>query len=318
MTNGTVMTAQEKKRSALIAKIKKWFPIYLMMMPGAIYLFINNYIPMFGLMIAFKKVNFQLGIWKSPWCGLDNFKFLFQTKDAWVITRNTLLYNFAFIILNTCIGILFAIFICDISWKAGKKVYQSAILFPYLMSWVIISYVVYGFFSMKSGVVNNSILPMFGMNPIMWYNEAKYWPAILIITNTWQGIGYGCLMYISTINGIEQSYFEAAELDGANRMQRIVHIILPELLPTVITLTLLSIGRIFYSNFGLFYQVPRDSGLLYSMTDTIDTYVYRGLMKLGNVGMSSAAGFYQSIVGFCLVITSNFIVKKISAENALF
>ena len=289
-----------------------------MMLPGALYLLINSYIPMFGLVIAFKQIDFQKGIFESPWIGFQNFQFLFQTKDAFVITRNTLLYNIAFIILNTVIGIVFAIFICDITWKAGKKVYQSAILFPYLMSWVIVGYIIYAIFSMQYGIANKSILPAFGMDPLMWYNDPKYWPAILIITNTWKGIGYGCLIYISSINGIEASYFEAAELDGANKFQQIWNITLPEILPSVITLTLLSIGRIFYSDFGLFYQVPRDSGLLYSTTNTIDTYVYRGLMKLGNVGMSSAAGFYQSVVGFILVLLSNWVVRKISPDNALF
>ena len=314
----TTAAAPDKKRASLVAKIKKWTPIYLMMVPGALYLLINNYIPMFGLVIAFKQIDFQKGIFESPWIGFQNFQFLFQTKDAFVITRNTLLYNIAFIILNTVIGIVFAIFICDITWKAGKKVYQSAILFPYLMSWVIVGYIIYAIFSMQYGIANKSILPAFGMDPLMWYNDPKYWPAILIITNTWKGIGYGCLIYISSINGIEASYFEAAELDGANKFQQIWHITLPEILPSVITLTLLSIGRIFYSDFGLFYQVPRDSGLLYSTTNTIDTYVYRGLMKLGNVGMASAAGFYQSVVGFILVLLSNWVVRKISPDNALF
>lgn len=314
----TTAAAPDKKRASLVAKIKKWTPIYLMMLPGALYLLINNYIPMFGLVIAFKQVDFQKGIFESPWIGFQNFQFLFQTKDAFVITRNTLLYNIAFIILNTVIGIVFAIFICDITWKAGKKVYQSAILFPYLMSWVIVGYIIYAIFSMQYGIANKSILPAFGMDPLMWYNDPKYWPAILIITNTWKGIGYGCLIYISSINGIEASYFEAAELDGANKFQQIWNITLPEILPSVITLTLLSIGRIFYSDFGLFYQVPRDSGLLYSTTNTIDTYVYRGLMKLGNVGMASAAGFYQSVVGFILVLLSNWVVRKISPDNALF
>ena len=315
MTNAA---SPAKRKGSVAAKIKKWTPIYLMMLPGALYLLINSYIPMLGLVIAFKQVDFQKGILASPWIGFQNFQFLFQTKDAFVITRNTLLYNIAFIILNTVIGIVFAIFICDITWKAGKKVYQSAILFPYLMSWVIVGYIIYAIFSMQYGIANKSILPAFGMDPLMWYNDPKYWPAILIITNTWKGIGYGCLIYISSINGIEASYFEAAELDGANKFQQIWHITLPEILPSVITLTLLSIGRIFYSDFGLFYQVPRDSGLLYSTTNTIDTYVYRGLMKLGNVGMSSAAGFYQSVVGFILVLLSNWVVRKISPDNALF
>ena len=310
--------AKAKANSQLKARLLKWTPVYLMMVPGALYLLINNYIPMFGLVIAFKQVDFQKGILGSPWCGLQNFQFLFQTRDAFVITRNTILYNVCFILLNTVIGIIFAIFICDITWKVGKKIYQSALLFPYLMSWVIVGYIIYAIFSMQYGIANKTILPMLGINPVMWYNTPKYWPAILIITNTWKGIGYGCLIYISSINGIEASYYEAAELDGANKLQQVWNITIPEILPSVITLTLLSIGRIFYSDFGLFYQIPRDSGLLYSVTDTIDTYVYRGLMKLGNIGMSSAVGFYQSIVGFILVLFSNWVVGKISPDNALF
>ena len=310
--------AKAKANSQLKARLLKWTPVYLMMVPGALYLLINNYIPMFGLVIAFKQVDFQKGILGSPWCGLQNFQFLFQTRDAFVITRNTTLYNVCFILLNTVIGIIFAIFICDITWKIGKKIYQSALLFPYLMSWVIVGYIIYAIFSMQYGIANKTILPMLGINPVMWYNTPKYWPAILIITNTWKGIGYGCLIYISSINGIEASYYEAAELDGANKLQQVWNITIPEILPSVITLTLLSIGRIFYSDFGLFYQIPRDSGLLYSVTDTIDTYVYRGLMKLGNIGMSSAVGFYQSIVGFILVLFSNWVVGKISPDNALF
>ena len=310
--------AKAKANSQLKARLLKWTPVYLMMVPGALYLLINNYIPMFGLVIAFKQVDFQKGILGSPWCGLQNFQFLFQTRDAFVITRNTILYNVCFILLNTVIGIIFAIFICDITWKIGKKIYQSALLFPYLMSWVIVGYIIYAIFSMQYGIANKTILPMLGINPVMWYNTPKYWPAILIITNTWKGIGYGCLIYISSINGIEASYYEAAELVGANKLQQVWNITIPEILPSVITLTLLSIGRIFYSDFGLFYQIPRDSGLLYSVTDTIDTYVYRGLMKLGNIGMSSAVGFYQSIVGFILVLFSNWVVGKISPDNALF
>ena len=250
--------------------------------------------------------------------GLKNFEFLFATDDAWIITRNTLLYNFAFIIINTVLGIVFAIFICDTISKKLKKVYQSAILFPFLMSAVIIGYVVFAFLSMQNGIMNKSILPLFGLDPIQWYNEPKYWPFILILVNTWKGVGYGCLIYISSINGIDPTYFEAARLDGATKWQQIRYITLPTLVPTIITLTLFSIGKIFYSDFGLFYQVPRNSGTLYSTTNVIDTYVYRGLMQLGNVGMASAAGFYQSIVGFFLVLISNGVVRKVSKENALF
>ena len=307
-----------KRPGSRAEKLKKWLPLYLMMLPGAIYIIINNYIPMFGMVIAFKQVDFSKGILGSDWVGLKNFEFLFATEDAMVITRNTILYNLAFIVLNLFLGILFAIFICDVANKRLKKVYQSAILFPFLMSMVIVGYIVYAFFSMQNGIVNKSILPMFGQEPIFWYNEAKYWPAILVFVNTWKGVGYGCLIYISAINGIDPTYYEAAELDGAGKLKQIWHITLPCILPSIITLTLLNIGRIFYSDFGLFYQVPRDSGMLYSTTNVIDTYVYRGLMRQGNIGMSSAAGVYQSIVGFCLVLLSNLVVRKVSRENALF
>ena len=273
---------------------------------------------MAGIIVAFKKYNARLGIWKSPFCGLANFEFLFASSDAWTITRNTLLYNLAFIVLNTVVGIIFAIFICDTFNKKLKKIYQSAILFPYLMSAVILGYIVYAFLSQSTGIVNNSILSALGKDAVNWYAEPKYWPFILIFVNTWKGVGYGCLIYISTINGIDPSLYEAASLDGATKWQQIKNTPLPFLKPTVITLTLMSVGRIFYSDFGLFYQVPRDSGLLYSATNVIDTYVYRGLMKSGNVGMSAAAGFYQSIIGFIIVLTANGIVRKVSKENAMF
>ena len=301
-----------------IKKMKRFLPIYLMMIPGFLYLIINNYIPMFGIIVAFKNYNYSLGIFGSKWNGLKNFKFLFATNDAWVITRNTLLYNLAFIVINTVVGIILAIFICDVVSKKLKKLYQSAVLLPYLMSIVIISYIVFAFLSTENGMVNNSLLIPFGKNPISWYAEPKYWPFILTLVNVWKGVGYGCLIYISAINGIPKDYYEAANLDGAGKWKQIRCITLPSLVPSVITLTLLSIGRIFYSDFGLFYQVPLDSGTLYSTTNVIDTYVYRALIKLGNVGMSSAACLYQSVVGFVLVLTANLIVRKVSKENALF
>ena len=306
------------KPGSASAKFKRYLPLYLMFLPGALYLFINNYIPMAGIIVAFKNYNARSGIWGSPWAGLSNFRFLFATPDAVTITRNTILYNVVFIILNTVIGIILAIFICDAVSKRLKKVYQSAILFPYLMSAVILGYIVFAFLSQSNGIVNNSILPALGKDPIDWYAQPKYWPFILTIVNTWKGVGYGCLIYISAINGIDPSLYEAAELDNATKLQQIWYITLPFLKPTVITLTLMSVGRIFFSDFGLFYQVPRNSGLLYSVTNTIDTYVYRGLMQSGNVGMSAAAGFYQSIVGFAVVLLANFIVSKVSADDALF
>ena len=298
------------------AKFKRWAPLYLMMAPGLIYLFINNYMPMAGLVVAFKNYNVVDGIFGSPWAGLSNFTYLFN--DAWTITRNTLLYNIVFIIINLILGIAFAIFICDIRSKACKTIYQSAILLPFLMSIVIVSYITFAFFSGDNGMLNKTILPFFGKEAINWYSESKYWPVILVIVNTWKGVGYGCLIYISSISGNDPSFYEAAELDGASKWKQIRYITLPSIMPSVITLTLLNIGRIFYSDFGLFYQVTQNSGQLYDTTNVIDTYVYRALLQSGNIGMASAAGFYQSIVGFACVLLANVVVRKLSPENAMF
>ena len=312
------ITSVPQKKKNKKAMLREWLPVYLMMLPGLLYLLINNYLPMAGLVIAFKKVNFTTGIFDSPWVGLSNFEFLFKTKDAFIITRNTLLYNFAFIIVNTVVGVLIAILISEIRAKKAKTIYQSAVLLPFLMSYVIVSYIVFAFLSGDNGMLNNSIFPALGLEPINWYSKAKYWPFIIIIVNLWKGVGYGVLIYIAGIAGIDTAYYEAAALDGARKLKQVWHVTLPALVPSIITMTLLSIGRIFYSDFSLFYQVPMNSGLLYQTTQTIDTYVYRGLLTLGNISMSSAAGFYQSCVGFLLVMLSNMIVKKMSPDNALF
>ncbi|MCI5508902.1 MAG: ABC transporter permease subunit [Eubacterium sp.] len=306
-----------KKKSRLKVYKEHW-PLYLMMVPGLLYLLINNYIPMAGIVIAFKKLNFAKGIFASDWVGLENFKFLFASKDAWLITRNTLLYNVAFIIVNMVVGIAIAILICEVRSKKMKKLYQSAILLPFLMSMVILSYIVYALLSSENGLVNNSILAALHIDPIQWYQEPKYWPFILIFANCWKGVGYGCLIYIASLIGIDPSYYEAARLDGASKWQEITRITLPCLVPTIITLLLLSIGRIFYSDFGLFYQVPMNSGVLFPTTNVIDTYVYRALIERGNISMSSAAGVYQSLVGFVIVMLSNWIVRKVDKDQALF
>ena len=312
------MKKAEVKKGKKKNVLKEYWPLYLMMLPALLYLLINNYIPMAGMVIAFKKLNFAKGIWASPWAGLKNFKFLFASKDAWIITRNTLLYNVAFILVNMVVGIAIAILITEVRNTKLKKVYQSAILLPFLMSMVILSYIVYALLSAENGLVNNSILPLFHMDPIQWYQKPKYWPAILIIANCWKGVGYGCLIYIASLIGIDPSFYEAARLDGASKWQEITKITLPSLVPTIITLLLLSIGRIFYSDFGLFYQVPMNSGVLFPTTNVIDTYVYRALIEQGNISMSSAAGVYQSLVGFCVVMLSNWIVRKVDKDQALF
>ena len=312
------MKKAEVKKGKKKNVLKEYWPLYLMMLPALLYLLINNYIPMAGMVIAFKKLNFAKGIWASPWAGLKNFKFLFASKDAWIITRNTLLYNVAFILVNMVVGIAIAILITEVRNTKLKKIYQSAILLPFLMSMVILSYIVYALLSAENGLVNNSILPLFHIDPIQWYQKPIFWPAILIIANCLKGVGYGCLIYIASLIGIDPSLYEAARLDGASIWQEITKITLPSLVPTIITLLLLSIGRIFYSDFGLFYQVPMNSGVLFPTTNVIDTYVYRALIEQGNISMSSAAGVYQSLVGFCVVMLSNWIVRKVDKDQALF
>lgn len=295
--------------------IKKYIPIYVMILPGLIYLFFNNLMPLPGLVLAFKNYNARGGIFGSPWAGLQNFKYLFA-NDAWYITRNTILYNVAFIIVNTTLSVLVAIVLSEMTSKI-KKLFQSAILLPYLLSMVIVSYLVYGFLSTDQGLLNKLLVSL-GGESISWYAEGKYWPFILIFVNAWKGVGYSCIVYMSTILGFDRAYYEAAAIDGASKWQQIRFITLPLLKGTVVMMTMLAIGRIFYSDFGLFYQVPRNSGALYSMTSTIDTYVYRGLLEMADINMSAAAGFYQSIVGFILVLGSNLLVRRKDPDSALF
>ena len=299
-------------------KMKHFWPLYIMFLPGAVYLFINCYIPMFGIQIAFRNYKANMGVYGSPWCGLDNFRFLTRTKDAWIMIRNTVLYNITFIILGTILAVATAIILNDIRSKRGKQLYQTIILIPFLISMVIVSYLAFAFLSTSNGYINNSLVKLFGITAIDWYNTPKYWPFILVIINIWKNLGYNMILYYATICGIDGTLYEAAVVDGASRWQRVKYVTLPGLKSTIIVLTLMALGGIFRSDFGLFYQVPQNSGPLISVTQTIDTYVYRGLMQNNNIGMSSAAGLYQSVVGFVLVFTANWVVRKIDNESSLF
>lgn len=305
-------------RRTMQITMKRYRPLFLMMIPGLLYLIMNNYLPMFGVVIAFKDINYAKGILGSDWIGFKNFEYLFRTSDAYIITRNTLLYNGAFILLHTLAAIAIAVLLNEVRRKLASRFYQSVILLPYLLSMVIVGYLVLAMLSSESGFVNLHILPAFGLEPINWYFEPKYWPYILTFVHLWKASGYLSVIFLAAIIGIDHEYYEAASIDGATKWQQIRRITVPLIAPTITIMTLLQIGRIFYSDFGLFYQVPLNSGPLQPMTDVIDTYVYRGLMTLGDIGMSSAAGLYQSLVGFILVLLSNYIVSRRSKENALF
>ena len=297
-------------------RFKRFIPVYLVMIPGIVYLFINNYMPLPGLVVAFKQYNAGKGIYKSPWVGFKNFQYLFATNDALLITRNTILYNVAFIAINLVCSIAVAIILSELTGKI-KNVYQSIILLPHLISSVIIGYLVFAFFSVENGFINNNILALFGKEGVSWYSEPKYWPFIIIFVNTWKSIGFNCIIYLSTLLGFDRAFYESAEIDGATKWQQIRYITLPLLKPTAIMMTLMAVGRVFYSDFGLFYQVPMNQGALYATTQTIDTYVYRGLLQLGNISMSAAAGVYQSIIGFVLILAANLLVKKLDRDSAL-
>lgn len=306
------------KKKLSWTKMKRYLPLYLMLVPGVVYLIINNYLPMVGLSLAFKKVNYTLGLFQSPWTGFSNFKYLFSTSDAFLFFRNTILYNLAFIFIGNLMGIFTAIALDCIHQKFLKRFSQVFILIPYLLSTVIISYIVYAFLSGNNGFLNMTILPALGIDKVSWYNEAQYWPVIITLVYLWMSFGYSSILYYSTLIGIDKSYYEAAVVDGAGIWAQIKNITFPALKTTIITLILLSVGRICYSDFGLFYQVPMNSGLLYSTTQTIDTYVYRGLLELNDIGRSTAAGFLQSVLGFTCILIANLVVSKLDKDSSLF
>ncbi|ALS29070.1 sugar ABC transporter permease [Paenibacillus sp. 32O-W] len=296
--------------------------LLIMVLPGAVWFLLFCYLPMPGVVLAFKNYRFSrdgflAGIIQSEWVGFKNFEYLFKTEDAYIIVRNTVLYNAVFIVLGTALSVFVAILIHEIANKKLAKIYQTGMFLPHFLSWVIVSYFVFSFLSVDKGVLNQ-LLRYFGADPVYWYSETKYWPFILVIVYLWKSVGYGSVIYLAAIVGIDKSYYEAAMIDGANKWQQICRITVPMIMPVIIIMFILAIGGIFRADFGLFYQVPRDTGALYPVTNVIDTFVYRGLKVTGDIGMSTAAGLYQAVVGFVLVITTNFIVRKINKEQALF
>jgi putative aldouronate transport system permease protein len=288
-----------------------------MTLPALVLLFVFNYLPMAGIVIAFKRFRVNLGFFGSPWVGLQNFRFFFQSQDAWRITRNTLGYNALFIVLGLVIAVAFALMLFELTNRTTLKFYQTVFFFPYFLSWVVVGYVLYAFLSMQYGLANN-LLRILGRPAIQWYIVPGYWPPILIFMNLWKTVGYFSVIYYAGLMGIDKELFEACVIDGANKRQTIMHISVPLLSNLMVALVILQIGRIFYADFGLFYNLPRDIGTLYPTTDVIDTYVFRSLRVTGDIGMSSAANFYQAIIGFTLVLVSNWVVRVFSPDHALF
>jgi putative aldouronate transport system permease protein len=301
----------------LLTLLRKNAIFLLMAAPGLLLLLVFSYLPMFGIIIAFKDYRAAEGIFDSAWVGLKNFEFLFRSPALGRITFNTIFLNGLFIITGTVAAIALALMLNEVRFKLAARTYQTVVFFPYFISWVIVGYFSFAMLNADSGLVNN-VLRSLGMQEVAWYSSPQYWPTILTVTNIWKGVGYGSVLYLAGMLGINQEYYEAAMLDGANKWQQIRYITLPFLVPIIAITTLLAIGRIFYADFGLFYYVTRDNSLLYSTTDVIDTYVFRALRVNADVGMAAATGLYQSIVGFVLVVLSNWIVKRTNPERALF
>jgi len=296
----------------------KFKVLTLMLIPTAVILLLNNYLPMFGVFIAFKKINYVDGIWHSPWAGFDNFSFLFSSGSLWRITRNTVLYSLVFLVVNLILSVGIAVAINELRSRWLAKGYQTFLIMPNFLSMVVVSYLVYAFLHPTNGFINSTILEWLGKEPIYWYSERVYWPFILTLVNAWKNVGIGAVIYIAAIAGIDPEYYEAAVIDGASKWKQITHITLPSIQPVIVIITILSMGSVFNSDFGLFYQVPLNSGVLYPVTDTVDTYVYRVLMQMNDIGMSSAAAFAQSVLGFIMVLLTNAAVRKINSEQALF
>ena len=303
-----------KKRFLTQLKNEKW--LWLMILPAVIVVVIMSYIPMFGITLAFKQFNYADGIF-SKWIGMDNFKFFFNSGKAWLVTKNTLIYNLMFIFLGHGMEIFIAIIISEVSCKWFKKGCQSCIILPYFVSWVTVSAFMYNIFNYDTGALN-AALEYFNLPKANIYSNPSLWYFIIPFAYVWKGVGYGSILYLSSIMGLDQECFEAANIDGANRFQKIWYITIPGIMPTIIVLFLMSLGKILRGNFDMFYQLVGANSMLYPTTDIIDVYVYRSLVENPDVGMNSAATLYQSVVCLITVVIANKIVKSYDKDYSLF
>ena len=297
-------------------KLKKDKGLVLLGLPGVLFLVLFSYLPMYGIILPFFNYDSRKGLFASEFTGFENFRFMFESAKIWDITWNTVSYNLVFTILTPTIAVFLALILMRMSARS-IKIYQTCFFVPYFVSWIVVSYVVYGFLNMEHGLLN-SILVRLGREPVMWYNTPDPWPFVTVLANTWKNAGYSCIIYYTALLGIDKQYYEAAELDGASRTQQTFKISIPLIANVICMLLILDIGKMFTGNFDLFYNLARNSASTYPTMDILDTYVYRSLKQLGDIGMSSAACVYQSVVGFVLVILSNLLIKKIDPDYALF
>ena len=312
------------RASGRFSKAKKTLMLLTMVAPGALWLLLLRYLPMGGIILAFKNYKiypkdptFLNNLIHSKWVGLDNFKFLFTTGDSWVMIRNTLAYNIVFIILGVIIPVAFAIMMSELSKKFVAKTYQTLMFFPYFLSWVVVSYFLNAFIDAQYGLIPMAQRAA-GETAVSWYTTPGPWPYIIVFANLWKNVGYSTVLYLAAITGIDQTQYEAAAIDGASKWQQILHVTLPNLRTMIAILFILNVGKIFNADFGLFWNVPMQNGALFSVTQVIDTYIYRVLMNTGNIGQSTAAGLLQNIVGFLCILGANAVVKKIDSDSTLF
>lgn len=318
----TITEVKHEQGGPRLKKVSIWkhkasWQLLLLCMPALIGYLLFNYIPMVSsVIIPFKNYKFAKGIWGSDWCGLNNFKWILSSPELRRSLINTVLYGLWFMVICPVVNVVIALLLFEVTRKRALKTYQTIITFPNFMSMVIVGYVVYAILSPKTGLLNQ-IIVLFGGKPVDMYMEPKYWPAILTIVNIWKNVGMGSMMYFASLMGIDPSLYEAAEMDGATRFQKMLHISIPHLIPLVCLFTIMNVGTLINGNFDLFYVIPRNSSVLYSTTDILNTYVYRSLQQ-SSYAIGATTGLIQSVVGLFLVVFSNLIVKKISPDNSIF
>ncbi len=304
-----------KKRMTKV-QWKENLQMLIMVIPAVMVTFVFHYLPMPGIIIAFKNFNPNKGIWRSPWVGLNNFEFFFTSNDALRVIGNTVMYSIVFLIVDLLAAVGLALAFYYLKSKKASKIFNTIVIVPRFMSMVIIAFIAYGLLAHSYGILNK-LIEALGGKRILWYTEPKYWPFILTFTHVWQTVGMNCVLYLASLMGMDESLLEAAKIDGANLRQQIWYVIIPHLVPIMVINTILGIGGLFNGDFGLFYQVTQDQGLLYPTTDIINTYTYRALVG-GSLAKSAAVGLFQSSVGCLLVILTNAVVRKVSPENSMF
>lgn len=313
----TCRTGGKTLTQRVLMELQRNWLLFLMLVPAVVFVIIFNYWPMSGIVLAFKDYKTKLGIFGSPWVGMQNFEFLKISGKLGMLTRNTFLYNIAFLCLGVVLEMGFAIIINEVVGRKFKKGLQTVMFLPYFISWVVVAAIMYNMFNFEKGAVNH-VLSTLNLSPFDLYNTGNAWPIVLVIVNAWKRTGYGMVVYLAAITGMDQEMFEAASIDGANVWQKIRHITIPSLVPQMMILLLLGIGNVFRGDFGLFYQTVKSNATLLPYTDILDTYVYRSLMTTGDVGMSAASGLYQSVLCFITICLANFTVKKVQPDYALF